>query len=169
MASGGSRWGLEVARLLSNGEGAIAVAAATRGLWLGAANRPVRQTSVSCSSGRLEATADACRTANGTAPCNLFRRMAPAQGCSGSSSSIWGERGTVQASQCCCVALRCRAAGGAFPERRHGQQPPSDAACRNCWSSRTSTYGCSIETRKCVCRPRAAKSRRPLLSKRRRA
>ena len=35
------------------------------------------------------------------------------QGCSGSSSSIWGEEGTAQANQCC-----CQAAGGAFPKLR---------------------------------------------------
>jgi hypothetical protein len=52
-------------------------------------------------------------------PVAVSQPMAPAQGCSGSSSSIWGEEGTVQASQCC-----CRAAGGAFPKRRNGQQPP---------------------------------------------
>jgi hypothetical protein len=40
-------------------------------------------------------------------------QLAPAQGCSGSTSSIWGEEGTVQASQC-----GCQAVGGAFPKLR---------------------------------------------------
>jgi hypothetical protein len=103
-----------------------------------------------------EESADAVQHSQWTGTCNMFQRMAPAQGCSGSSSSIWGERGTAQASQCNAVALP-----GGFPERRHGQQPPSDAACRNCWNSRTSTNAVLVVERNRVCSQLAAKAAGP--------
>jgi hypothetical protein len=143
------------ARLPSNGNGAADVAAGTRG-----------SCPVLAPTGTSDGRPFAAVAARGVF---VERRQRPGRTASGPAQptcfNAWLQRRAAAGAQAPSGVREVRpkranavASPGGVPKRRRGRQPPSDAACSKCWSSRASEHTRRLrgsEERRRVCSPLA--------------
>jgi hypothetical protein len=123
------------ARVVTNRDKVIDVAAATHASPLGTGNSCLGQRDAICVSSEGECMQESDAGAETVDPYVREQAVGSSAGLQREcSSSIWGDGGTGQANQC-----GCQAAGGAFPKAPrdlHGKQPPSDASAEQVEESR---------------------------------